>query len=60
MTKTNSEELNLRSIRVQGGIYTLDLLKVPPQPCIVADCTITQGKSIINMLANYLTKLLII
>ena len=53
MTKTDSGEMNLRSIRVQGGIYTLDLLKVPPQPCIVADCTITQGMLWINILTKF-------
>ncbi|XP_037792261.1 axonemal 84 kDa protein-like [Penaeus monodon] len=37
-TDTAPGELNLRRYRVQGGVYTVDLLEVPPQPRVLADC----------------------
>ncbi|XP_076047226.1 dynein axonemal intermediate chain 7 homolog [Oratosquilla oratoria] len=42
LTETQPGELNLRRYRVQGGVYTMDLLQVPPQPRVVGNCTITQ------------------
>ncbi|KAK4286942.1 hypothetical protein Pmani_039976 [Petrolisthes manimaculis] len=45
-TETSPGELNLRRYRVQGGVYTIDLLQVPPQPRVLADCTITQVEEV--------------
>ncbi|XP_063604864.1 dynein axonemal intermediate chain 7 homolog, partial [Penaeus indicus] len=45
-TDTAAGELNLRRYRVQGGVYTVDLLEVPPQPRVLADCTITQVEEV--------------
>ncbi|XP_071538177.1 dynein axonemal intermediate chain 7-like [Panulirus ornatus] len=45
-TETAPGELNLRRYRIQGGVYTIDLLEVPPQPRVMADCTITQVEEV--------------
>ncbi|XP_068243751.1 dynein axonemal intermediate chain 7-like [Palaemon carinicauda] len=49
LTDTAPGELNLRGHRVQGGIYTIDLLEVPPQPRVLADCTITQVEEVCSV-----------
>ncbi|XP_053652417.1 dynein axonemal intermediate chain 7-like [Cherax quadricarinatus] len=46
LTETAPGELNLRRYRIQGGVYTIDLLEVPPQPRVMADCTITQVEEV--------------
>ncbi|XP_063841391.1 dynein axonemal intermediate chain 7 homolog isoform X2 [Scylla paramamosain] len=45
-TDTAYAELNLRRYRIQGGVYTIDLLEVPPQPRVLTDCTITQVEEV--------------
>ncbi|KAG7153283.1 Axonemal 84 kDa protein-like [Homarus americanus] len=57
-TETGPGELNLRRYRIQGGVYTIDLLEVPPQPRVLADCTITQVEEVctvsrVHWVANY-------
>ncbi|XP_066969371.1 dynein axonemal intermediate chain 7-like [Macrobrachium rosenbergii] len=49
LTDTAPGELNLRRHRVQGGIYTIDLLEVPPQPRVLVDCTITQVEEVCSV-----------
>ncbi|XP_064116681.1 LOW QUALITY PROTEIN: dynein axonemal intermediate chain 7 homolog [Macrobrachium nipponense] len=49
LTDTAPGELNLRKHRVQGGIYTIDLLEVPPQPRVLVDCTITQVEEVCSV-----------
>ncbi|XP_069178268.1 dynein axonemal intermediate chain 7 homolog isoform X2 [Procambarus clarkii] len=49
LTETAPGELNLRRYRIQGGVYTIDLLEVPPQPRVIADCTITQVEEVCSV-----------
>ncbi|XP_050725906.1 dynein axonemal intermediate chain 7 homolog [Eriocheir sinensis] len=48
-TETAYGELNLRRYRIQGGVYTIDLLEVPPQPRVLAECTITQVEEVCSV-----------